>query len=100
MEIYLEILSVIQSGETKPTRIMAKTNMAWAQIQKEFKDMELRDLIKISATPEPGYRKRKDKRSKLQYTLTRKGSNVLRYYRKDAEELGELIAVIHGRQIR
>ena len=40
MEIYLEILEVLQSGETKPTRIMTKTNMAWGQIQREFKDME------------------------------------------------------------
>ena len=100
MEIYLEILGVIQSGETKPTRIMTKTNMAWAQIQKEFGDLEAKDLIQIEETPEPGYRKRKDKRSKLQYTLTRKGANVLRYYRKDAVELGELIQVMHGRKIK
>ncbi len=100
MEIYLEILSVLQSGETKPTRIMTKTNMAWAQIQREFRDLEEKDLIEIEETPEPGFRKKKDKRSKLQYSLTRKGANVLRYYRKDAGELGELIQVMHGRKVK
>ena len=95
MEIYLDILSVIQSGETKPTRIMTKTNMAWAQIQKEFQSLEDGGLIVINQTPEPGRRQRKDMRSKLLYSLTKKGENILRYFRKDGKELGELIEVMH-----
>lgn len=96
LEIYLEILSVIHSGESKPTRIMTKTNMAWSQIQEEFTGLANRGLVIVEDANTHSTRRRKDKRSKLQYRLTPQGENILRYFRKEASGLGDLIEVMHA----
>lgn len=96
LEIYLEIMNVIQSGESKPTRIMTKTNMAWSQIQEEFAALQERELIMVTDAVDVTRRRKKDKRTKLQYRLTRKGENVLRYFRKEAAGLSDLIDVMHA----
>lgn len=96
LEIYLDILGVIQSGENKPTRIMTKTNMAWSQIQEEFLDLAERGLILVTDAQDFGPRRKRDKRSKYNYHLTKQGENILRYFRKDAAGLGDLIEVMHA----
>ena len=96
LEIYLEILTVISSGESKPTRIMTKTNMAWSQIQEEFAVLKERELIIVEDAVDYSRRRRADKRSKTRYRLTSKGEAVLRYFRKDATGLGDLIDVMHS----
>jgi predicted transcriptional regulator len=70
LEIYLDILRIINQGETKPTRIMYKTNMSWIPLQQLFESMLSQDLIR-----ETEMSKRKE------YAITEKGKRVLGYFK-------------------
>ena len=95
LEVCLDILGVIAKGESKPTRIMSATNMSWKQLHVEFEKLIDRELIEVSDVKSEPHQRRSDKRSKVQYTLTPKGDNVLRYMRKTATEVESLMAEIH-----
>lgn len=69
LEIYLEILRVINKGENKPTRIMYSTNLSWIPLQQIIESLTSQDLIK-----EVELEKRKE------YAITEKGKNVLNYF--------------------
>ncbi len=94
LEVSLDILGVIASGETKPTRIMSATNMSWRQLHIEFDKLRERGFITIRDASDDTY-PRDDKRTKYKYLLTPKGENVLRYMRKTAVEVESLMAEIH-----
>ena len=77
-EIYVEVLSIIKGGTTKPTRIMYDANLSWDHLHRVLTPMLSQGLIdEIDTTLE----RRRDKRTSSRYELTQKGENVLRYFR-------------------
>ena len=95
LEVCLDILGVIAKGESKPTRIMSATNMSWKQLHVEFDKLIERELIMVVDVTSEARRRKSDKRSKLEYRLTQKGENVLKYMRRTASEVESLMAEIH-----
>ena len=76
LEIYFDILEVIERGIDKPTQIMYKTNLSWATLQEIFET-----LIKS------GFIKEEMKRNSRRYEVTDKGRNALAYYLKSLDGL-------------
>lgn len=78
LEIMINVLNVIQDGETKPTRIMYGANLSWkicSEILDSLVSQELVETIDISEST-----RRRDKRTNTMYLITPKGQNVLRYF--------------------
>jgi predicted transcriptional regulator len=82
-EIYVDVLSEIKNGSNKPTQIMYAANLSWRPLQEILKSLVGQGLI---AEIEEDI---KDKRTKVQFDLTMKGDNVVRYYSK-AKSLVEI----------
>ena len=76
LEIYFDILEVIERGTDKPTQIMYKTNLSWATLQGIF-DM----LIK------GGFVIEEIRKNSKRYKVTEKGRNALSYYMKSLDGL-------------
>ncbi|MBS7639777.1 MAG: DUF4364 family protein [Candidatus Bathyarchaeia archaeon] len=81
LEVYLEVLHVISRGESKPTRIMYKTNLSWIPLQEILNFLVSQDLIE-----EVESEKRKE------YFITDKGKRVLAYFKSLTELLPYEIA--------
>jgi predicted transcriptional regulator len=78
LEIYIEVLSIVKNGTSKPTRVMYEANLSWDHLQSVLNPMVKQGLIEeIDTTME---RRRRDKRTTRLYELTQKGENVLRYF--------------------
>ena len=78
LEIYVEVLQIIKTGTSKPTRIMYEANLSWDHLHRVLIPMMSQGLIdEIDTTLE----RRRDKRTSRRYELTQKGENVLRYFR-------------------
>ena len=78
LEIYVEVLQIIKTGTSKPTRIMYDANLSWDHLHRVLIPMMSQGLIdEIDTTLE----RRRDKRTSRRYELTQKGENVLRYFR-------------------
>ena len=75
-EIYVDVLSEIKNGSNKPTQIMYAANLSWRPLQEILRSLVGQGLI---AEIEEEI---KDKRTKVQFDLTMKGDNVVRYYSK------------------
>ena len=90
MEMNLDILHAIQDGEEKPTRIMSKSNLTWAQLQEGLVFLEESGFIQEKVIGS-SRRQKIDKRTKNMYTLTEKGASVLRYFRKELAQVENLI---------
>ena len=75
-EIYVDVLSEIKNGSNKPTQIMYAANLSWRPLQEILRSLVSQGLI--SEIDEDI----KDKRTKVQFDLTLKGENVVRYYSK------------------
>ena len=75
-EIYVDVLSEIKNGSNKPTQIMYAANLSWRPLQEILRSLVSQGLI--SEIDEDI----KDKRTKVQFDLTMKGDNVVRYYSK------------------
>jgi predicted transcriptional regulator len=73
LDIILNVLSSVQKGEEKPTRIMYSANLSWKPTQKI-----LGSLVNHGLLREINVMGRK--RSKRRYEITEKGVNVLRYF--------------------
>jgi len=73
LEIMLKVLSAIQEGVEKPTRIMYIVNMSWNPTQEVLNKLVEDGLIRV--IEEPG-----GMRAKNRYRITEKGENVIRYY--------------------
>lgn len=77
LEIYIEVLSIIKSGTSKPTRVMYDANLSWDHLHRVLNPMLKQGLIEeVDTTQERG----RDKRTSKRYMLTQKGENVLRYF--------------------
>jgi predicted transcriptional regulator len=84
LEIYVEVLSIIKGGTTKPTRIMYEANLSWDHLQRIINPALNQGLIEEIDTTT---RRKRDRRTTRCYELTQKGENVLRYF-KDSRTLG------------
>ena len=76
LQIYFDVLEVVEEGINKPTRIMYGTNLSWNTLNNVF------DVLMNSKF----LRKEKTKTSK-RFFITTKGKKALAYYRKSIEEL-------------
>jgi predicted transcriptional regulator len=82
-QIAVDVLTVINEGESRPTRIMYASNLSWNTLRSTL------DLL-----VNKGYAEEASDfttRGK-QYTITQSGSNVLRYY----DRLEDLVKVEAG----
>jgi len=69
LEIYLNILQILNKNVRKPTRIMYEANLSWTPLQQIIKSMVTQGLIEEVVAS-----KRKE------YVITAKGKEVLRYF--------------------
>ncbi len=76
LDIYFDVLDVIDKGTKKPTRIMYETNLGWTSLCNVFETLINSDFI----------REEKWKNSK-RYYITEKGKNALSYHLKSLEGL-------------
>lgn len=86
-EIVLDVLELIQDGEYKPTRLMRDARISWTQ----FRDI-IAILVEkkyVTVMDQVSGKRRIDKRTKRVYSITPKGVNVVRYYRKIDKLLDE-----------
>ena len=79
LEIYFEILDVVNKGVEKPTRIMYKTNLSWITLNQMFDTL-------ISG----GFISEINTKNAKRYHITEKGQNALSYYRRSLEGLIEI----------
>ena len=75
-ELYVDILTEIMNGSTKPTKIMYGANLSYKSLKSILKTLINQGLI------EEAEGIKKDKRTKITYKLTQRGINVVRYYSK------------------
>jgi predicted transcriptional regulator len=83
LEIYFDVLAVIDRGVSKPTRIMYKTNLSWTSLHEVFETLIDGDFIEAEA----------HKNSK-RYMITDKGRSALAYH------LQSLDGLVQVRQIQ
>jgi len=79
LEIYFDILKVIERGIEKPTRIMYRTNLSWAVLQEMFETLLNGGFIREDI-----------KKNAKRYYITEKGKNALSYYMRSLEGLVEV----------
>ncbi|UCD45068.1 MAG: hypothetical protein JSV27_00745 [Candidatus Bathyarchaeota archaeon] len=90
LEIYLEVLQIIKSGTSKPTRIMYQANISWQPLVRILGSMVSQGLVDEVDTTTV-VRRRRDKRTSKVYKITMKGEQVIRYFKGAKElELGDL----------
>ncbi len=76
LEIYFDVLEVIDKGTNKPTRIMYETNLCWASLLNVFDTLINSDFIQSEKW-----------KSSKRYHITEKGRNALSYHLKSLEGL-------------
>lgn len=79
LEIYFDVLAVVNRGIDKPTRIMYKTNLSWTVLQAAFKT-----LI------DSGFLKEEMRMKSKRYCVTDKGKNALSYHLKSLDGLSKV----------
>lgn len=79
LELQLIILSAIEDGVDKPTRIMYAANMSWKPVQKILSRLVEQGLIVVMTNS-------KREQSKRRYMITKKGSKILTFF-NDAKDL-------------
>jgi predicted transcriptional regulator len=82
LEIQLSILSAIQDGVDKPTRIMYAANMSWKPVQEILSRLVEQGLIRIMTDTE-------SEQSRKRYVISEKGSKVLAFF-NDAKNLMQI----------
>ncbi|MCS7387072.1 MAG: winged helix-turn-helix domain-containing protein [archaeon GB-1867-005] len=70
-EIYLDILEAVAEGNKKPTHIMYRANLSWIRLKKYLNFLISRGLLRQSTNA-----------STCTFSLTRKGREVLAYYKR------------------
>jgi len=74
LQIYLDVLRVINNGVQKPTHIMYKCNLSWVPLKEVLESLMAQGLLVKGET----------KQRKI-YEITEKGKDVLRYFDKAKE---------------
>lgn len=75
LEIYLDIVEIIERGVGEPTRIMYETHLSWAMLQGM-----------LATLYEGGFIKEEIEGNSRKYKMTEKGRNVLSRYLKSCDE--------------
>ena len=83
LEIYFEILEVIEREIDKPTQIMYKTNLSWITLQEMFETL-------ING----GFIREEEKGNSKRYYVTDKGRNALDYHLKSLDGLVKMKQVL------
>ena len=76
LEIFFDVLAVIDRGVSKPTRIMYKTNLSWTSLHEVFET-----LINGGFIQEEEYKNSK------RYSITDKGRSALSYHLQSLDGL-------------
>jgi predicted transcriptional regulator len=76
LEIYFDVLAIIDRGFSKPTQIMYKTNLSWSSLQEIFSTLINGNFISEE-------QKKKTKR----YYITDKGKRAIYYHMKSIDGL-------------
>lgn len=79
LEIFFDVLAVIDRGVSKPTRIMYKTNLSWTSLHEVFET-----LINGGFIQEDVFEKSK------RYSITEKGQGALAYHLRSLEGLVQI----------
>ena len=79
LEIFFDVLAVIDRGVRKPTRIMYKTNLSWTSLHDIFET-----LI------DDGFILEEDVGTSKRYSITEKGQNALAYHLRSLEGLVDI----------
>jgi predicted transcriptional regulator len=88
LKIMLNVLELIHSGEHKASLLMSGAGITSSQLKTVKKLLSTKGYIKITKA---GTRKgkRQDRRTRELYSITQKGTNVLKYYWKTGRILEE-----------
>lgn len=76
LEIYFDLLKVVENGVTKPTRIMYKTNLSWKTLHEILSVLVSKKFVRKARAG-----------NSSRYYITEKGHNALAYHRKSLEGL-------------
>ena len=76
LDIYFDVLEVVERGVDIPTRIMYKTNLSWRVLKEIFSTLVSKGFLREEPV-------NKSKR----YRITDKGINALSYHRRSLEGL-------------
>ena len=80
LELYFDVLEVIDIGVDKPTRIMYKTNLTWTNMKTILDNLTRTNFVR-----------REDRNNQRRYYITDKGKRSLLYYKKSLEGIIELV---------
>lgn len=72
-QIAVDVLSVMNEGETRPTRIMYASNLSWKTLRSTLDLLETKGYIELTSSP--SYKQR-------QFAITKEGLSVLGYYKR------------------
>ena len=72
-QIAVDVLSVMNDGETKPTRIMYAANLSWKTLKSTLNLLETKRYIELTSSP--SYKQK-------QFAITKEGLSVLSYYKR------------------
>ena len=76
LEIYFDILRVVERGVDKPTKIMYSTNLSWKTLNQI-----------LSLLISRGFLREEPVKTSKRYHITKKGHNALSYHRRSLEGL-------------
>ncbi|MEM2341531.1 MAG: winged helix-turn-helix domain-containing protein [Candidatus Bathyarchaeia archaeon] len=79
LEIYIDILKIIERGVNKPTRVMFAANISWKPLNEILTNLERQGLIE-----------RKNVRNRTLVFITEKGKRILRTLETISSELTTL----------
>ena len=78
LEIYVDVLQVIDGGCNRPTRIMYKSNLSWIPLHEVLNFLTAQGALKVKETGR-----------KREYYITEKGKEILKYYEQLIRMLAE-----------
>ena len=83
--LYLDILRVIASGTTKPTRILFEARLSWTSMKKAMEFLLENELIVKEEIDNEETRRgvTRDLRLKEKYLITNKGLIVIKFFEKE-----------------
>lgn len=88
LEIIINVLEILQNGESKPSRIMHSANISWNMLNDILDSLISQELVTPIDTKVIS--RKRDKRSKISYNISPKGQNVLRrFHKKSPNEIKE-----------
>ena len=79
LDIYFDLLKVVERGVDKPTRIMYSTNLSWKTLN------EL-----LSTLVSKGFLREEPVKNSKRYRITDKGLNTLTHHRRSLDGLVEI----------